>query len=181
MTRSIVGLIYPAFLFRCRRRAFVTLFVLVCAILAVSSQRANENENENCYAVGDCEPCPESEVFIRINPFTSLLKAFLFFQLHAPFCQPFGNRRRMYCTQPASETPQSSEDPHPSGEIVAWESCGRIVEKERADFLEFVACNALFAALALGVLFLRSKRLKAQQARQLAARIGLVRSHVGNR
>jgi hypothetical protein len=75
----------------------------------------------------------------------------------------------MYCTQPASETP------HHQGEIVAWESCGRIVQQERADFWEFVACNALFSVAALVVLFLRSKRMKALQARQLAVRIGLVR------
>ena len=31
----------------------------------------------------------------------------------------------------------------------AWESCGRLVPKERADFFEFVLCNVIFAALAL--------------------------------
>lgn len=61
------------------------------------------------------------------------------------------------------------------GETPAWESCGRIVEKERGDFYEFVACNIFIAMIATGVVFVRSKRLKAMQARQLAARIGLVR------
>ena len=65
------------------------------------------------------------------------------------------------------------------GEIPAWESCGRIVEKERGDFYEFVACNLVIAILAVVTVFVRSKRLKAMQARQLAARIGLVRPTPG--
>ncbi|KAI0938527.1 hypothetical protein AcV5_000190 [Taiwanofungus camphoratus] len=68
--------------------------------------------------------------------------------------------------------------PH-QGEMPAWESCGRIVEKERADFFEFFACNFVIAAVALLVLFARSKRLQAMHARQLAARIGLVRGVPG--
>ncbi|KAG6866943.1 hypothetical protein C0991_003859 [Blastosporella zonata] len=64
---------------------------------------------------------------------------------------------------------------HPEGETPAWESCGRIVSQERADFFEFVACNIVFASIALVVLFARSKRLRALQARQLAARIGVIR------
>lgn len=51
--------------------------------------------------------------------------------------------------------------------------------KERGDFYEFVACNLGIALVALGVVFVRSKRLKAMQARQLAARIGLVRPTPG--
>ena len=58
---------------------------------------------------------------------------------------------------------------------MAWESCGRIVEKERADFYEFVAVNAVFAAIALFVVFFRSRRLQMMHARQLAVRIGLIR------
>ena len=69
-------------------------------------------------------------------------------------------------------------DPH-QGEIPAWESCGRIVEKERADFYEFFACNFTIAVVALFVLFARTKRLQAMHARQLAARIGLVRGAPG--
>lgn len=71
-------------------------------------------------------------------------------------------------------TPTPGSDGH-QGEIPAWESCGRIVEKERGDFYEFVACNLVIAIIAVVVVFVRSKRLKAMQARQLAARIGLVR------
>lgn len=64
--------------------------------------------------------------------------------------------------------------PHaPPGELAAWESCGRIVPKERADFYEFVGCNLVFALVALGVLFVRMKRVKMSQARWLAARIGV--------
>ena len=76
-------------------------------------------------------------------------------------------------------TPTSSldhdEPEHPEGETLAWESCGRIPSRERADFYEFIACNILFAVISLVVLFARSKRLQAIHARQLAARSGLVR------
>ena len=65
--------------------------------------------------------------------------------------------------------------PHPEGEIPAWESCGRIVDQERADFYEFVGCNLLFAAVAILIVLWRTKRMHALQARQLAARIGRIR------
>ena len=105
-------------------------------------------------------------------------------QLHEPFCQPFGNRRLMHCVPASTSTSDLSPTPtthihSPTatirGEIPAWESCGRIVEQERADFYEFLACNLFIAVLAITVLLARSKRLQAVQARQLAARIGLVR------
>ena len=111
-------------------------------------------------------------------------------QMNEPFCQPFGNRRQMHCinntfaavphpppNKPPSNRPPNSQflpDPDaPPGELTAWESCGRIVSKERADFFEFVGCNLIFALVALGVLFLRMKRVKMSQARWLAARIGV--------
>ena len=75
-----------------------------------------------------------------------------------------------------SDTSQPNPD---EGEIPAWGACGRIVEKERGDFYEFLACNIIVAAIALVVLFMRSKRLQAMHARQLAARIGLVRGTPG--
>ena len=83
------------------------------------------------------------------------------------------------CDLPPS--PPSSSLPFDStqGEIPAWESCGRIVEKERGDFYEFFACNFVIAVLAVGVVLWRSKQLKAMQTRQLAARIGLVRGAPG--
>ncbi|EAU81454.2 hypothetical protein CC1G_05284 [Coprinopsis cinerea okayama7 len=62
----------------------------------------------------------------------------------------------------------------PKGETLAWESCGRIPSQERADFLEFVACNVIFAIVAIGLVMWRSKVVQARQARVLAARIGLV-------
>lgn len=132
----------------------------------------------------------------------------LAWQLHEPFCKPFGNRRLMHCT-PITSTTQPREPPPPprpptrpnakvppqhhtppshppptnpkvlQGETPAWESCGRIPETERADFWEFIACNVFFAAISLGVLFARSKRLQALRGRQLAARIGLVRGSPG--
>ncbi|KAH9926771.1 uncharacterized protein B0H18DRAFT_856249, partial [Fomitopsis serialis] len=108
-----------------------------------------------CRPFGTCEPCPDDA-------------------LNEPFCQPFGNRRLMHCSARTS-----SPTYHPPGEIPAWEACGRIVEKERGDFYEFLACNAVIVAIALAVLFMRSKRLQAMHARQLAARIGLVRGTPG--
>ncbi|CAL1708885.1 unnamed protein product [Somion occarium] len=129
----------------------------------------NDTTQLVCVPFGTCEPCPEDA-------------------LHEPFCQPFGNRRLMHC-YPASSPPPDSHS-HPSnishepgsshqGETPGWESCGRIVEKERADFYEFFACNLVIAAIAVFVVFARSRRLQAMQARQLAARIGLTRGTPG--
>lgn len=60
------------------------------------------------------------------------------------------------------------------GTILAWESCGRVVSTERADFFEFVAVNLLFVCVSVGVVIWRSRRLRFLHARQLAARIGMV-------
>ncbi|KAF7334278.1 hypothetical protein MSAN_02389400 [Mycena sanguinolenta] len=130
-----------------------------------------------CTPAGDCEPCPAD-------------------YLQEPFCQPFGSRRLMHCangTAPpipehtawppildnrdtTTSIPRAAEQPHShTGETLAWAACGRIVRQERADFFEFVACNLLFAAFALFGVLTRSRRLRAIQARQLAARIGLGR------
>lgn len=77
---------------------------------------------------------------------------------------------------------EGSQHEHPDGkplqdETLAWESCGRIVIQERADFWEFIVCNLLFVFIALVVVFLRLKRMNTMQARQLAARIGLGRGY----
>lgn len=63
------------------------------------------------------------------------------------------------------------------GETIAWESCGRIVIQERADFWEFVACNMLFVCIALVLFLVRSRRMNTMHARQLVARIGLGRGY----
>ncbi|KAI0684908.1 hypothetical protein BC835DRAFT_588407 [Cytidiella melzeri] len=161
----------------------VLLYLLLAApTLLVLGQPEPPPANDSqlvCVPFGTCEPCPEDA-------------------LNEPFCQPFGNRRLMHCTpSPSSSldftpphhrppnsnprTPDSTplpptlqEDGH-QGEIPAWESCGRIVEKERGDFYEFIACNLGIAAVAVTVVLVRSKQLKAMQARHLAARIGLTR------
>jgi len=94
---------------------------------------------------------------------------------------PLPSSQKLHNSRPHSRPshPLSSLDDHhtthPKGETLAWESCGRIVGQERADFYEFVACNILFAVISLFVVFARSRRLRAMQARQLAARIGLIR------
>ena len=96
----------------------------------------------------------------------------------------------MHCTlDDDSKTPssalspqqQDNHTPHPGskGEIPAWQSCGRIVSKERSDYFEFILCNALFAAGSLALLFARSRRMEIMHARQLAARIGIVRGGGG--
>jgi hypothetical protein len=77
---------------------------------------------------------------------------------------------------PQHPPPVHQEDQEEPVITLAWESCGRIVERERADYYEFVACNVVFVALALFLVVLRSKRLHALQTRHLAARIGLARS-----
>jgi hypothetical protein len=68
----------------------------------------------------------------------------------------------------------------PKGETLAWGACGRIITQERADFYEFVACNIFLAVVAILIVLLRSRRLHALQARQLAARIGLIRGGGGS-
>lgn len=139
-----------------------------------------------CTPFGICEPCSEDAV--RLPPRTTHLIAHNE-QLGEPFCQPFGNRRLMHCINGTLPPPSShgefpssgqTKSVHPEGETLAWESCGRIVGQERADFYEFVACNVLFAIIALVVLFARSKRLHAMQARQLAARIGIIQNPGGS-
>ncbi|TFK85213.1 hypothetical protein K466DRAFT_646953 [Polyporus arcularius HHB13444] len=142
-------------------------WALLFAHLALGQFTNNPTNASNgtdlvCVPFGTCEPCPDDA-------------------LHEPFCQPFGNRRLMHCVPASSAGSPTLPHDHPpteppKGEIPAWESCGRIVEKERADFYEFFVCNLFIAILAIAVLLARSKRLQAIQARQLAARIGLVRS-----
>ncbi|KAA1479343.1 hypothetical protein DENSPDRAFT_846201 [Dentipellis sp. KUC8613] len=153
------------------------ILLLSCFLVAQAQQHATSppapaNDTEViCSPFGPCEPCPDDA-------------------LNEPFCQPFGNRRLMHCSRnhdSTSTSPITHRPPGhrplpqdtPQGETPAWESCGRIVEQERADYWEFVACNVLFAALALFLVFARSRRLEALQARKLAARIGLLRSGPG--
>jgi len=148
----------------------ITLLACIFSCNVVSAQQTNgQSRNETdvvCHPFGKCERCPEDA-------------------LHQPFCQPFGNRRLVHCipavnaSQSPTTTSSSPPSSHPQGEIPAWESCGRIVAQERADFWEFVACIIFFAAISLFILFARSRRLQALQARRLAARIGIVRGAIG--
>lgn len=102
------------------------------------------------------------------------------------FVDTHGNAPSLSRPPPAHSAYEGSTAPPSSlqggthvGEIPAWESCGRIVEKERGDFYEFVACNVGIALVAIGIVLVCSKQLKATQARQLAARIGLTRGVPG--
>ncbi|KAI0070997.1 hypothetical protein K474DRAFT_697446 [Panus rudis PR-1116 ss-1] len=150
--------------------AIFYLWLLWLVLSPVLGQEVQNPHNDTsqlvCVPFGTCEPCPDDA-------------------LHEPFCQPFGNRRLMHCfpgntsTSPDIHSGPSNPQESRKGETIGWESCGRIVEKERADFYEFVACNLVIAAVAIFVVFARSKRLQAMQARQLAARIGLTRGNPG--
>ncbi|KAF7320139.1 hypothetical protein MKEN_00798400 [Mycena kentingensis (nom. inval.)] len=150
----------------------LSLFMTCFAAQTIHNQLPSD---QLCTPAGECEACP-SEL------------------INEPFCQPFGSRRLMHCangTAPIPITHASDRRPPPpppllddrkrdvthshEGETLAWASCGRIVAQERADFFEFVACNVLFAAVALFGVFTRARRMRLRQARQLAARIGLAR------
>ncbi|KZT28072.1 hypothetical protein NEOLEDRAFT_957169 [Neolentinus lepideus HHB14362 ss-1] len=161
-------------------RILALLLAYALLPLAVNAQAGSQHFSHNINAVvpnetvggnyvcrpfGRCEPCPEDA-------------------LHEPFCQPFGNRRLMHCSNAtqvsvtAMATHTTSYYDHGQqlqGETPAWQSCGRIPEQERADFYEFVACNLAFALVALGLVAVRTKRMEAIVARRIAARIGLVR------
>jgi len=152
-------------------RATVVLWFLLFMLLDVTCAAEHDETKMTCRPFGRCEPCPEDS-------------------LHEPFCQPFGNRRLMHCAFDDDSTTSSSTisseqqgghspSSRSKGETPAWQSCGRIVSKERSDYFEFILCNALFAAGALAMLFVRSRRMEMMHARQLAARIGLVRGGGG--
>ncbi|OAX40615.1 hypothetical protein K503DRAFT_737153 [Rhizopogon vinicolor AM-OR11-026] len=154
--------------------SMLTFFlILLCVVNIIHAQQVHPppaptgHQSVTCHPFGACEPCPQDA-------------------LHEPFCHPFGNRQLMHCSNTTTTTPTIPTDyPYPTsppseapgslGETPAWQPCGRIPAQERADFYEFVACNMLFAAAAIGVALIRSRRIEAHQARRLAARIGLVR------
>lgn len=130
-----------------------------------SSSVHHDNSSVVCRADGLCERCPESSI-------------------HEPFCQPYGNRRLIKCLPLTPENERTLEEaarlalagkpvPHSLGETPAWEACGKVIAVERADYWEFVLCNAFFASFSLFVVLARGKQLAALQYRRLAARIGL--------
>ncbi|KAL8292119.1 hypothetical protein RQP46_001585 [Phenoliferia psychrophenolica] len=59
-------------------------------------------------------------------------------------------------------------------ELRTWEACEKVVKKEREDFMEFILCNVVFAAISLSVLVARHRNLAVRQYSRLAARIGVV-------
>ncbi|KZV76870.1 hypothetical protein PENSPDRAFT_645959 [Peniophora sp. CONT] len=130
-----------------------------------STPAAPKTEQPVCTPYGRCEPCPDDA-------------------LKEPFCQPFGNRQLMHCTSssplspssPSADTPPTELDKSGNpvtGLVPAWASCGRIPARERADFWEFVGCNAFIAACALGAVIVRGRKISAMATRELAARIGV--------
>ncbi|PVG01892.1 hypothetical protein CPB86DRAFT_751874 [Serendipita vermifera] len=139
---------------------FLSLFLRLCLAsrpLAVRNDAAS-SQSFQCHPFGVCEPCPDDS-------------------LHEPFCQPFGNRRLMHCL-PSNTTTTTPHGPgsHPIlGEIPAWETCGRIVGQETADFWEFVLCMGALSLVSLFILYTRSRRVTALRRRALVARIGIHR------
>ncbi|KAJ4465432.1 hypothetical protein C8R41DRAFT_781805, partial [Lentinula lateritia] len=100
-----------------------------------------------CFPFGECEPCPPDEVltfvFLRYNSRRSYYNSLINLST--------GN------TIPVRTTPS-----HPSsrvsaiiGETPAWEFCGRIISRERADWYESIACNVLSAVGAMLVIYIR--------------------------
>ncbi|KAI0271023.1 hypothetical protein BGY98DRAFT_923162, partial [Russula aff. rugulosa BPL654] len=147
---------------------------------------------------GECEPCPHEvlkEPFCQPFGNRRLLHCFPPSppsgpdSTHSdpnPHHNPDNLNRPTSVGRPPGSHAVDEESPHRHpdgseillpGETIAWESCGRIVIQERADFYEFIACNLLFVCVALVLVIWRSKRMNTMQARQLAARIGLGRGY----
>lgn len=134
-----------------------------------------------CRPFGECEACPADEI-------------------HQPFCHPYGNRRLVHCIprrnpdgSTAGDNPYEGENEQDAREVPAWESCGKVISTQKADYWEFVVSprvkvgerwlicggqttNTVFLIISLVVLVLRAQNLATIQYRQLAARIGIVRS-----
>jgi len=186
---------------QCPMLAKTTTIILVlwaCLPQLIAAQPDQPTPNSEpqviCRPFGTCEPCPEDalhEPFCkpfgnrRLMHCTSVTTT-----EPSSSHSPEAPSPDQPPTQPNIKVPPKhhsvpSHPPPPNphaleGETPAWESCGRIPEKEREDFWEFVACNVFFAAISLFVLFARSKRLQTLKGRQLAARIGLVRGDGGD-
>ncbi|KAJ3780752.1 hypothetical protein GGU10DRAFT_134493 [Lentinula aff. detonsa] len=146
-----------------------------------------------CIPFGECEPCPLDELD---KPFCQPFGNRRLMHCHNASFQSSSyydgsyrpprprmlppDRQHNPIPNLNSNSDHDSNSPHRPldkiGETPAWESCGRIISRERADFYEFMACNVLFAIGAILVVYIRSRRLHALHARQLAARIGLIRN-----
>ncbi|KDN48315.1 hypothetical protein RSAG8_02907, partial [Rhizoctonia solani AG-8 WAC10335] len=139
----------------------ISLLLLYFAFVWVTPVSSAATDEVVCRPFGVCEPCPAEA-------------------LNQPFCKPYGNRRLIHCIRKADipkDMPDGQLPDHAlPGETPAWESCGKVLLQERADFNEFVICNLALAALSLGVLYAKVKKLTTMQYRQLAARIGLTRT-----
>jgi hypothetical protein len=76
-------------------------------------------------------------------------------QRNEPFCQPYGNRRLLHCVPKGTAhhgfhggTVTAGDGGDHSSlhekEVPAWESCGKVVLKERQDYWEFVVRDTPF-------------------------------------
>ncbi|KAF5351034.1 hypothetical protein D9756_008413 [Leucocoprinus leucothites] len=171
-----------------------SLYTLCVAQLANNTNRTG---NLTCKPYGLCEQCPEEALhqpfcqpfgnrrllhcrnttsFSSISDSATTAKTDGETNTNAP--DP--NTRPHYAQRPPSH-PDFPAPPFREGDgdidkdtILAWESCGRVVSTERADFFEFVTVNLLFACVGIGIVVWRSRRMRLLHTRQLAARIGLV-------
>lgn len=90
-----------------------------------------------CRPFGECEACPLDEI-------------------HQPFCHPYGNRRLVHCIPRRNADGSSSTDDNPyegeheqdAREVPAWESCGKVISTQTADYWEFVVSPFIEDAMA---------------------------------
>ncbi|KAJ4468876.1 hypothetical protein J3R30DRAFT_1616826 [Lentinula aciculospora] len=176
---------------------FWTLSFTIAADIDADAGPQNGTHQELiCIPFGECEPCPSDELD---RPFCQPFGNRRLMHCHNASSSSYSSSSyyegsrislrpripppdRQHNPNPDSNSNHASSPRPPSrpsnkiGETPAWESCGRIISRERADFYEFIACNVIFAIGALLVVYIRSRRLHALHARQLAARIGLIRN-----
>jgi len=168
------------------------IYLWITLTIYAAAQSNDDPERLVCVPFGTCEPCPDDALH---EPFCQPFGNRRLMHCRPPHTPPSSAPSVTDPTNPGPTTSSSNShakhttsqlDSHhtkqayPSdrnvGEIPAWESCGRIVEKERADFYEFFGFNLVLAGLAIFGVLARTRTLQAMQARHLAARIGLVRN-----
>jgi len=182
----------------CRPSTASLLLLVTLCLAPVSAKRhlfprlANDTESI-CRPFGECEPCPNE---VLREPFCQPFGNRRLLHCLPPLPLPDSthpntnphHRPESFAHPTSADRPPGfhvSDEDHGHhdgenllpGETIAWESCGRIVVQEHADFWEFVACNLLFVCIALVLVFVRSRRMNTLQARHLAARIGLGRGY----
>ncbi|EPQ25970.1 uncharacterized protein PFL1_06917 [Pseudozyma flocculosa PF-1] len=106
-----------------------------------------------CTPAGACQKCPDDA-------------------RHLPYCRPYGNRQPLVCTSASAPSAGSAA----TTTIRAYESCGKVVQDEARDFLEFVMSTAVIAVVAITVFVQRQKVLFQRQNQLLSFRVSGTRS-----